>query len=445
MAIDRFALGANLGAAQRERERRAQAVAAGVLSPHESAMSEYAGPSWGAFFGSLNEQEAAANEAGKNFRVGWGGFGNSTSAGGSMPRGRTSLGYTPDDVDPGELNPLERQSQKYLMLQQQANALTEQAKQEMAAQQAYNDAQSDRVQGRLNQSYDNTVLASTLMPTAQGTDLERIERLPAHLRLALKGPLQGLDIAARKQKDAEAGTELDKAKLAEVVRANKASESLQAGSMMSPDAIEQNARLYLQTGTMPPLGMRDPNNRQRILNRAAELSAGGGGNIAANKADYKADAGSLSALQKQRDTIGAFEQTAMKNIDIFLDQAGKVVDTGSPLANVVARTVSGKMLGSPDQAAYDAARQVAINEIAKITSNPNLSGQLSDSARHEVEAFNPQSATLKQSVAVMRLLKQDMGNRISSLDEAISGIKSRIAPTPPAPDAAPARANPFRK
>ncbi len=139
----------------------------------------------------------------------------------------------------------------------------------------------------------------------------------------------------------------------------------------------------------------------------------------------------MAALQKQRDAISSFENTALKNIDIFLDTAGKVVDTGSPLANTPVRAVTGKALGSPDQAAYDTARQVAINEVAKIISNPNLSGQLSDSARHEVEAFNPTNATLGQSVAVMRVLKQDMANRAQSMDQTLSEIRGRISKSEP--------------
>ena len=82
------------------------------------------------------------------------------------------------------------------------------------------------------------------------------------------------------------------------------------------------------------------------------------------------------------------------------------------------------------QAQYDAARQVALSEIAKITSNPNLSGALSDSARHEVAAFNPDTATLKQTVAVMTLLKRDMDNRKSSLDDQLKDIRQRIAAPP---------------
>lgn len=216
---------------------------------------------------------------------------------------------------------------------------------------------------------------------------------------------------------------------------------------LAPAAVDLAALNYKRTGVMPPLGMGDKSNRQAILNRAAALTPedvqrieSGGGDIAANKATYAADAGSLKKLQAQRDAIGAFENTAQKNIDIFLETAGKVADTGSPLANSLVRNVSAQALGSPDVSAFNAARQVAINEIAKITNNPNLSGTLSDSARHEIEAFNPANATLKQSVAVMRVLKRDMANRKSSIDDALAEVKGRIGggASAAAPTSAPA-------
>jgi len=193
---------------------------------------------------------------------------------------------------------------------------------------------------------------------------------------------------------------------------------------LSPEGLDAAAMMFAKTGQLPALGAGDKDTRKHIINRAAVLMPGL--DIASAKADFNANSDSLRTIQKQRDAIAAFEQTAKKNIDVFLETAGKVVDTGSPMANTAARLISGKMLGSPDQAAFDAARQVAINEIAKITSNPTLAGQLSDSARHEVEAFNPGNATLKQSVAVMRLLKRDMDNRITSLDEQIGAIQGRI-------------------
>lgn len=209
-------------------------------------------------------------------------------------------------------------------------------------------------------------------------------------------------------------------------------------TQLSPAGLDMAALMYKKTGVMPALGMGDRTTRQKLINRAAELTTDdmarieqGAGDIAANKAGYRASSDTLTKLTQQRAAISSFEQTAQKNIDLFLDTAGKVVDTGSPVANSLLRNLSGAVLGSPNQAAYEAARRVAVNEIAKVTSNPTLSGQLSDAARKEVESFNPASATLKQTVAVMRLLKKDMANRISSLDQEIATAKGTLkTPTP---------------
>lgn len=201
---------------------------------------------------------------------------------------------------------------------------------------------------------------------------------------------------------------------------------------LTPAGLDIAALNYRKTGTMPPLGMGDRSTRQQIINRAAQLTPNdiaqieaGGGDLAGNKAGYKADSASLGKLQQQADAVNAFENTAKKNIDLFLATAKKVTDTGIPLLNTPARWIAGAG-GSADLAKYNAARQVAISEIAKIVQNPNLTGQLSDSARHEIEVFNPANATLKQTVAVMDLLKQDMANRKTSIDQQLKETRARI-------------------
>lgn len=203
-------------------------------------------------------------------------------------------------------------------------------------------------------------------------------------------------------------------------------------TVLTPGGLDMAALNYRKTGVMPALGMGDRTTRQRIINRAAQLTKAdierieaGGTDLAGNRADFRANETSLVALQKQRDAIGAFEQTAKKNIDNFLETAKKVPDTGIPLLNTPVRWIAGAG-GSADVAKYQAARQVAISEIAKIVQNPNLTGQLSDSARHEIEVFNPRSATLKQTIAVMTLLKQDMENRKTSLDAQLKETRGRI-------------------
>lgn len=211
---------------------------------------------------------------------------------------------------------------------------------------------------------------------------------------------------------------IEAGKLGEERRHNQATE----GSLTN-DALTMAAQQYATTGAMPAVG-RTAGMRSQIMNEAARVYPKI--DIATNAAAYKANSDSLVGLQKNLDSVSAFENTAGKNLDLFLDQAKKVIDSGSPLINSPLRMVNNKVLGSADQAAYSAARQVAINEIAKVTGNPGLSGQLSDSARHEVESFNPDSATLSQTYAVAKVLRQDMTNRHDAYQQQIADIKSRI-------------------
>lgn len=199
-------------------------------------------------------------------------------------------------------------------------------------------------------------------------------------------------------------------------------------SLLSPEAQQMAAQNYSQTGQLPA-GMRSPAMASSILNTAA--GAGGGApNIAANKANYKANTGSLDSLQKNFDQVTAFENTAGKNLDTFLNTAKKVVDSGSPLINQPLRAVAGKVTGSPDQAAYDAARTTALTEIAKVLNSSNASGVLSDSARSEVSGLIGKDATLKQIYSAAGILKQDMANRHQAYQSQIQEIQGRISGQP---------------
>lgn len=352
-------------------------------------------PGWDAMFGGLNRAKEIANANGQDFRL--------STAG---------LGRQGDDMKFSDLDYAPRMN----ALNEYATDLATRFRLSQAAVREGNARATDTEDAVRNASTDRQHLDFAFADPKMSRD-EILARLPGHMRASADAFYQSKD-------KARADLELAERKQTETERAARANEAIQANGLLTDDAITQTAKRYLETGVMPPLGMGDKTTRQRVLNRAAQLDPSS--NVAANSAGFRADSGSLAALQKSRDAIAAFEHTAARNIDVFLETAGKVVDTGSPIANISARLVSGKMLGSPDQAAYDAARLVAVNEIAKITSNPNLTGQLSDSARHEVEMFNPREATLKQTVAVMRILKADMANRITSLDEQLAQTRARV-------------------
>lgn len=207
-----------------------------------------------------------------------------------------------------------------------------------------------------------------------------------------------------------------------------------AGGKISDPAVDQAAERYFQTGQLPPSGGRGPAamaQNKAIMNRAAELHPGE--SITEASANYKANADSLKKLQTNFDQVTAFENTAGKNLDVFLTTAKKVVDSGSPLANKPIRAISDSMAGSENQAAFNAARTTALTEIAKVLNSSNASGVLSDSARHEVEGLIGPDATLKQIYAAANILKKDMANRHDSYQEQINDIKGRMKTTKSSP------------
>jgi hypothetical protein len=210
----------------------------------------------------------------------------------------------------------------------------------------------------------------------------------------------------------------------EYAQRNKSQVNISAG--LTNDAMDQAAQRYLSSGELPPMGMGNAGAaiRTKILNRAAEL--GKGEDIAANKASYHADSTSLTKLTQQLNAVEAFENTAGKNLDLFLKTAEKVPDTGVPWLNTPLRAVSLKGRGSEEVAAFNAARQVALTEIARVVNNPNLTGVLSDSARQEIASLNPDSATFAQIKKVAGILKQDMANRHNSIREQVDSVKKGL-------------------
>jgi hypothetical protein len=203
-----------------------------------------------------------------------------------------------------------------------------------------------------------------------------------------------------------------------------------AAPTLSQDALNLTAHQYAMTGQLPPMGMGKTGAavRTAIINKAADVYKGL--DLPTQIAAYKANQESLKKLQGQRDAIGAFEETALKNLDVFLNAASKIVDIGSPLLNQPLRAIAGKGLGSEEQTAFETARRTVVPEFAKILANPGLSGQLSDSARHEVEEVVKGNATMKQIIAAATVLKTDTANRRTAYDDQIKAIQQRIA-TPP--------------
>ena len=203
-----------------------------------------------------------------------------------------------------------------------------------------------------------------------------------------------------------------------------------ASSGLTEDDLAREGRQLAITGQSAQLGNGSGPVKAKILHYKNQFARDSGltpKDMATAAAAYKGDSKSLAAMIASRDQIGSFEQTAQKNLDQFLDLAGKIPDTGVPWLNTPIRDLDEKVVGSANMAAVNAAREVANNEIAKVTSGGGLGGVLSDAARNEVKSYNPASATFAQTKAVAAVLKKDMANRMQSFDTTIGDIQNRIA------------------
>ena len=164
-----------------------------------------------------------------------------------------------------------------------------------------------------------------------------------------------------------------------------------------------------------------------VFQRASDLDPSG--DLASAQAGYKSDAALLNKLKSGYDAMNAFETTGKKNLEVFLGQADQLVkkyaDVGVPLLNTPIRDVQ-KLLGQEDIPAYQAARQTAINEIARVTQNPNLVGVMPLGAQKEISSFVPDNATLGQLQEVAKVLTQDMDNRKTAYEAQIARVTDRI-------------------
>lgn len=216
------------------------------------------------------------------------------------------------------------------------------------------------------------------------------------------------------------------------------------GSGLTGDALDQLAEQFHTTGALPPVGRGAgaAMTIKSIVNRAAELHPEG--DLAGNKAGYKADSASLASQQEILDNAEGWERTGKANLGVLLDVAQKLKDTGSPWLNGPVRTFMEKGAGDPNQTAFKAAHATVVNEYAKILSGAQGSGSVTEGARHEAESMLPLDSTFEQMAAAARILDTDAGNRIGSARQQVATIRGRAsgkAPAAPAAQAAGAQDN----
>ena len=230
-------------------------------------------------------------------------------------------------------------------------------------------------------------------------------------------------------------SEIDRA--AETARHNKAMEGLSGQKIevnqtsktpLTPEATRDLAiqSLYDPNATMGH--RRDPTAMANIANARIQVMKETGvtsEDVVSGRAGFKADAVSLNKMTPMYDAIVSFENTAIRNGKILKDLAAKADATGVPAIERWIR--AGRVAtGDPDVAKLNAQMNLYRAEAARILTQPNLSGVLTDTARQEMEGVLRNQASATQVREVVDLLERDFGNRKKTLEEQIGAIRTRM-------------------
>jgi hypothetical protein len=202
---------------------------------------------------------------------------------------------------------------------------------------------------------------------------------------------------------------------------------------MNPEAIKYAASIYRQTGVMPALGQGSSGIRTAILTEAAlQNKAEGKTNVegATDLVSNKASATAIAQLQKQKTMVGAFERNATKNADIALKLSDQTDRTGSPVFNSWLQAGQKGITGNPTVSAFNAANETFVNEYAKIMSGSMGNTPVSDAARAHAHDMLSTAQNKEQYQAVLNVLRQEMGNRMSGFEEELSAAKEGLKGTP---------------
>jgi hypothetical protein len=134
----------------------------------------------------------------------------------------------------------------------------------------------------------------------------------------------------------------------------------------------------------------------------------------------------------QYDAVTSFENNTLQQGKVLVGLAKKVDATGVPVVERWIRAGRQAIAGDADVAEFNAQLHLFGNEAAKILTNPNLTGVLTDSARREVADFLPGSASSAQIERVVSRLENDFEIRRKSIESQVDTITKRMAERQPA-------------
>jgi hypothetical protein len=219
-----------------------------------------------------------------------------------------------------------------------------------------------------------------------------------------------------------------------------------AGGQISGDALELAAQGYLMDRKLPTnlgRGQQGARNTIKIMDRAAALAKESGmtsEETAINQILAKAKSLALAQNTKDLAAIRPYNAMLEKNGDIAISLAEKAISTNAKLANRSINWLKQNASDNPDVAEFLAQARIVTTEAARVLNNPRLVGQLTDSARHEMEGILNGDMPLESFTRVVRRLQSDGKNRVDAMVEENNSLKQSIRRPNAAGQAAPAGA-----
>jgi hypothetical protein len=175
---------------------------------------------------------------------------------------------------------------------------------------------------------------------------------------------------------------------------------------------------------------RIPKTRRGIidneaLNSLGKENAGGSNPVSLDRADFAAKKSALTALTKDLTAIRPYNEMLDMNGNIAIDLANKVIKTDLKFANKSLNWLRQNAGDNPDVAEFLAQTTIVTTEAARVLNNPRLVGQLTDSARHEMQAVISGDMPINSFTRVIKRMQSDGNNRVTAMNrEQQSLLKS---------------------
>jgi len=190
---------------------------------------------------------------------------------------------------------------------------------------------------------------------------------------------------------------------------------------LNMDYINQRAMAVARGDMKPPTGreMRSPEG-QAIIAKVLEINPNW------SQMTYDVTKSSLTQLDRQQNMVGAFEKTALKNLDVALEYGMKVNNTQVPVFNRWKNAGMKSIAGDADVAAFNAATETFANEFAKIMSGATGAAAATEGARAEAQSLLNSAMSWDQFKEVANVMRRDMTNRMQSFEEQKFELKTSL-------------------